>query len=101
MLDCFQHVGPNGKHTCIVAELMGPTVSRVLSIYNEIEPRETIRPDTVLRSSVQVLEAVAAIHAAGIVHGGNGGLLLRPTLVRADSLDEYRYFTCQYRIHVQ
>ncbi|RWA08288.1 hypothetical protein EKO27_g6804 [Xylaria grammica] len=49
LLDCFHHTGPNGTHNCLVMELIGPSLSRVLECY---EFRgETFRPDTVLRAS--------------------------------------------------
>jgi hypothetical protein len=30
LLDSFIHQGPNGQHQCLVFELLGPTVNRVL-----------------------------------------------------------------------
>ncbi|KAH6866131.1 putative srpk, partial [Thelonectria olida] len=68
--DSFQHTGPNGTHNCLVSELLGPTLGAVLHCLNHIDIRETLRPDTILRASNQLLEAVEFIHQAGIAHGG-------------------------------
>lgn len=68
LLDSFQISGPNGTHNCLVTELVGPSVARVLracSLFGE-----TLRPDTVLRASRRVLQAVEFAHRAGVVHGG-------------------------------
>ncbi|RYP42012.1 hypothetical protein DL767_000643 [Monosporascus sp. MG133] len=56
LLDSFQHKGPNGTHNCIVTELLGPTLSSVLDAYQKA--KETLRPDTVLRASRQLLEGL-------------------------------------------
>lgn len=68
LLATFQISGPNGTHNCLVTELVGPSVARVLracSLFGE-----TLRPDTVLRASRRVLQAVNFAHHAGVVHGG-------------------------------
>lgn len=70
LLDCFQHRGPNGLHTCIVTEFLGPSVSQKANAYNRNETPETFRPDTILRASKQLLEAIHTVHESGIVHGG-------------------------------
>ncbi|KAI7776387.1 hypothetical protein LA080_005419 [Diaporthe eres] len=67
LLGTFQISGPNGTHNCLVTELVGPSVARVLracSLFGE-----TLRPDTVLRASKRVLQAVEFAHRAGVVHG--------------------------------
>lgn len=68
LLDCFVHEGPNGKHNCLVTELLGPALRDVISLYNEME--QVFRPDTILRSSRQLFEAIDFAHQAGLVHGG-------------------------------
>jgi serine/threonine protein kinase len=68
LLDCFRHTGPNGTHNCLVTELLGPTVDEVLETFKENDL--TLRPDTILRSSQQLLDAIAFVHQAGIAHGG-------------------------------
>lgn len=70
LLESFQHQGPNGTHTCLVIELVGPAVSSMLMLYNNFEVQETLRPDTILRASKQLLESIHAMHESGIVHGG-------------------------------
>ena len=49
-------------------ELLGPSVDAVLRDYNR--ERECLEPETVLRMSRQLLQAIAYIHEAGYAHGG-------------------------------
>jgi serine/threonine-protein kinase SRPK3 len=74
LLDSFVHQGPNGQHQCLVFELLGPTVARIIGEY--IEANETIEPRVILRMSEQLLEAIEFIHDAGMGHGGNAKLYL-------------------------
>ncbi|OXV09565.1 hypothetical protein Egran_02673, partial [Elaphomyces granulatus] len=67
LLDSFVHQGPNGQHQCLVFELLGPTVARIIGEYNEAN--ETIEPRVILRMSEQLLEAIEFIHDAGMGHG--------------------------------
>ncbi|VUC28078.1 unnamed protein product [Clonostachys rosea] len=78
LLHYFHHSGPNGTHTCLVTELVGPSIEQAKQLFNEMIPWddpdyqevETFRPDTILRSSRQLLEAVETLKNWGIVHGG-------------------------------
>lgn len=67
LLDKFSHEGPNGRHNCLVTELLGPSIASVCSLYALIG--QTLRPETVMRASRQVLQAVDFIHEAGLAHG--------------------------------
>lgn len=74
LLATFQISGPNGTHNCLVTEVIGPSVARVLracSLFGE-----TLRPDTVLRAARRVLQAVDFAHRAGVVHGGTYWLFM-------------------------
>ncbi|KAH7144317.1 hypothetical protein B0J13DRAFT_607686 [Dactylonectria estremocensis] len=62
-----QSSGPNGTHNCLVTELLGPPLCAVLECYEHRE--ETLRPDTVLRSSSQLLDALNSLNQAGFAHG--------------------------------
>ncbi|KAI1179014.1 kinase-like protein [Nemania sp. FL0916] len=67
LLDCFQHRGPNGTHNCLVTELVGPSISQILECY---EYRgQTFQPDTIMRASCQLLDALSLMHQAGFAHG--------------------------------
>lgn len=68
LLDWFAHHGPNGTHNCLVTELLGPSLSNVISIYRDLE--QVLRPDTILRASRQILDGVEFTHQAGLAHGG-------------------------------
>lgn len=68
LLDCFLHHGPNGTHQCLVFELLGPSVDKVLGDY--CESQERLEPEIILRMSRQLLEGIEFIHSAGIGHGG-------------------------------
>ncbi|OAA59190.1 Protein kinase-like domain protein [Niveomyces insectorum RCEF 264] len=67
LLDCFHEKGPNGTHNCLVTELLGPSLSNILECYDY--RHDTFRPDTILRSTCQLLEALAFFHQEGVVHG--------------------------------
>ncbi|KAJ5211238.1 hypothetical protein N7472_001377 [Penicillium cf. griseofulvum] len=71
LLDAFTHKGPNGVHQCLVFELLGPSVDKVLSDYHESQDK--LEPEIVLRISTQLLKAVKFIHSAGICHGDISG----------------------------
>jgi len=67
LLDSFHHDGPNGKHLCIVSELLGPKISTVA------EKSTNYRLDSNLarRISRQLLLAVDYLHSCGVAHGGD------------------------------
>jgi serine/threonine protein kinase len=67
LLDSFVHEGPNGLHQCLVFELLGPTIGKFLAKYYH----DKLKPETILRMSEQLLEAIEFIHNTGIGHGGN------------------------------
>ena len=68
LLDTFSHEGPNGHHNCLVTELLGPSIGSVCSLYALLG--QTLRPETVMRASRQLLHAVGFIHQVGLAHGG-------------------------------
>ncbi|KAK9477866.1 kinase-like domain-containing protein [Lipomyces japonicus] len=70
LLDSFVHAGPNGDHQCLVFELLGPSIGDVINRYIDAECDASMRfeNETILRISRQLLEAVAFIHDAGLVH---------------------------------
>lgn len=68
LLDFFLHHGANGVHQCLVFELLGPTVNKVLMDYSESEER--LETGVIMRMSRQLLEGIDFIHSAGIGHGG-------------------------------
>lgn len=80
LLDSFTHTGPNGLHQCLVFELLGPSVDKVLADYHE--GRDKLDPEIILRMSTQLLEAVKFIHRAGMCHGGK---ITFPSELRVDS----------------
>ncbi|KAH6995625.1 kinase-like domain-containing protein [Ilyonectria sp. MPI-CAGE-AT-0026] len=92
LLGYFRHTGPNGTHTCLVTELLGPAISTVQRVFEESHVYHsmtltnfesanydmdsilgagdwTFQPHVVLRTSKQLLEALADTHQAGIAHG--------------------------------
>ncbi|GAW24788.1 hypothetical protein ANO14919_143820 [Xylariales sp. No.14919] len=74
LLDSFEHQGPNGLHTCLVFEPMGPTVNTMVQELPQFKPRKfrmKIRyPPEMSRAILkQSLEALAFLHAQGIAHG--------------------------------
>ncbi|KAI2944570.1 hypothetical protein CBS147321_4269 [Aspergillus niger] len=71
VLDSFTHEGPNGTHLCIVFELLGPSVDKVVDDYYSFG--DDLETDIILRMSEQLLEAVSLIHEAGMGHGDVSG----------------------------
>ena len=68
LFDEFLHQGPNGTHQCLVFELLGPTLDFVVSDYYAVG--DPLEPETVVRLSENLLQAIAFLHEAGHVHGG-------------------------------
>lgn len=66
LIDSFHHEGPNGRHLCVVTELLGPKVSSVM------EKCTNYRLDghLVRRVSRQLLLVVDYLHSCGVAHGG-------------------------------
>ena len=66
LLDSFYHEGPNGRHLCVVMELLGP------SAFSVAERSQNYRLDGNLarRVSRQLLYATQYLHYCGIAHGG-------------------------------
>lgn len=73
LFDWFRHEGPNGIHNCLVTELLGPSISEALQVNGDLEGFQA--PDTILRTSRQLLEAIEFAHQAGYVHGGMDTLI--------------------------
>ncbi|KAK9426952.1 kinase-like protein [Lipomyces doorenjongii] len=71
LLDEFLHQGPNGTHQCLVFELLGPSVDAVVGDYHE--SGDYFEPETILRLSEQLLQAISFIHEAGYAHGDISG----------------------------
>ena len=68
LLDDFTHEGPNGVHQCLVFELLGPSVDKVLSDYRE--GQDKLWSETVLRMSTQLLKAIRFLHNTRMCHRG-------------------------------
>lgn len=66
LLDQFQHEGPNGTHSCLVLELLGPIIS------SEAESYSCNRLPGVIswEASKQIVQGLEYIHARGIAHAG-------------------------------
>lgn len=69
LLDDFEHDGPNGRHVCLVFELMGET----LQSYNEWFDRCRIPSELVKKICEQLLLALWYAHANGVIHTGTFG----------------------------
>ena len=72
-IDKFQHLGPNGTHTCLISELMGPTVASLVERIPQYEDRTfdtKIRYPKPMAKLIlkHVLLGLAFLHGNGIVH---------------------------------
>jgi serine/threonine protein kinase len=62
----FSRQGPNGRHDCLVTELLGPSVATAAERF-----KDGSLPGRMAWQAVrQVTKALAYIHDRGIVHGG-------------------------------
>lgn len=67
LLDQFQHEGPNGRHQCLVLELLGPTVTDVLDgHYND----DRLPGDLAKRVAREAFLGLAYMHEREVCHGG-------------------------------
>lgn len=86
LLDDFFIEGPNGRHHCLVLELLGPTLDHVIKSCLYVEPDETrtsdhrIGSEVILRVSQQLLRTLVSLHEEGIAHGGTTLPLLPLTM---------------------
>lgn len=103
LLDAFQLYGPNGVHNCLVMELVGPSISKILHALAAFE--EILRPDTVLRAARRLLQGICFAHDAGVVHGGRYPIM--PTIHSLPSkkgstahTSPARYLLRQRRLHL-
>ncbi len=71
LLDWFYHDGPNGRHLCMVLNLLGPSVSAVA----ERCPNYRLDGNLARRVSRQLLYATDYLHSCGVAHGGRFSLI--------------------------
>ncbi|KAK1147184.1 hypothetical protein N8T08_001923 [Aspergillus melleus] len=90
LLDSFTHEGPNGVHQCLVFELLGPTVDKVLADYRW--GNDKLDSETVLRMCTQLLTAVRFTHSAGMGHGDISGRNIAFTCTRLSNMTEEQLF---------
>ncbi|KAJ9223810.1 hypothetical protein DTO169C6_3924 [Paecilomyces variotii] len=90
LFDSFMHQGPNGVHQCLVFELLGPSVNRVLNDYHDSE--DMLETEDILRMSEQLLEAIQSIHNAGMGHGDISGANVAFTCSRLSHIAKEELF---------
>lgn len=78
LLRSFQPDGPNGKHTCLVIETLGPSLSTMLDWTPEYRSRTTggckcyrFPLWMAKKISNDVLLGISYLHSHGITHGGH------------------------------
>lgn len=67
MKDFFEISGPNGRHECLVLEMLGPSVADYLDA-RSIDER--LPGELAKRVVKQTLLGLAFLHERGIAHGG-------------------------------
>ncbi|KAG8622769.1 hypothetical protein KVT40_009280 [Elsinoe batatas] len=89
LLDHFKHVGPNGKHDCLVFEPMGPDVATYFQRSIPCWQGRSI--------GKQLLKALQCLHDLKIAHCDTnpGNLLLAPTHSIQDLCEEDNYVPLQ------
>lgn len=88
LLDSFEHHGPNGKHVCIVFEVLGASISMVLDCNPEyFHGGLSLFPKWMAKSILrQVLIGICFLHSHGVIHGD---IHLNNILFEAPNLDSY------------
>ncbi|KAL8918353.1 MAG: hypothetical protein Q9172_005464 [Xanthocarpia lactea] len=78
LLDRFQHHGPNGTHSCLVLELLGPSVNFVAECWHG----GRLPGELAWETCKQVTQALEYVHANGIAHGDlhTGNIVFVPSL---------------------
>lgn len=72
LLDYFAHVGPNGTHSCLVLELLGPSVPDVINLLY----RDERLPAALAKSTArQALLGIDFLAWQKIGHGGKSAML--------------------------
>lgn len=66
LLDSFHHEGPNGRHLCVVMEVLGPEIPAVMDKCTNYR----LNGHLAHRVSSQLLLAVDYLHSCGVAHGG-------------------------------
>ncbi|KAH9874832.1 hypothetical protein J1614_004319 [Plenodomus biglobosus] len=74
LLDAFQHEGPNGKHQCLVFEVMGATAASLVEELPENKPKmygkvERYPKWVAKKILLHTLRGLAFLHRNGVVHG--------------------------------
>jgi serine/threonine-protein kinase SRPK3 len=70
-IDHFQETGPNGIRLCLVLNLFGPSIYAVRqSVHSRMEGSRRLRADLARKTAKQAADAIAFMHSAGFVHGG-------------------------------
>lgn len=74
LLDEFQHEGPNGKHQCLVFEVMGVTAASLVGELPENNPKMAYKVERypkwiAKRILLHALKGLAFLHRNGVVHG--------------------------------
>lgn len=66
LLDYFKHKGPNGVHSCLVLELLGPSV-----VSEAGRCKDNRLPASIAwEACKQTAQALEYLHANSIAHGG-------------------------------
>jgi serine/threonine protein kinase len=74
LLDAFQHQGPNGKHQCLVFEVMGATAASLVEELSENKPKMLDKVERYpkwmsKKIPLHALRGLSFLHRNGIVHG--------------------------------
>ncbi|KAF2110989.1 kinase-like domain-containing protein [Lophiotrema nucula] len=85
LMESFHHDGPNGRHLCVVSELLGPKTTTVA----EKCQNHRLGSRLARRVSQQLLLAVDYLHSCGVAHGDihMGNVLFRLSETERSSLE--------------
>ena len=67
LLDEFYIDGPNGRHQCLVTEVVGPSMLAVKSLAAE---HDLLPVEIARKITAQLALGLAYVHSCGVIHGG-------------------------------
>ena len=91
LLDSFYHIGPNGRHLCLVFNVLGPSIA----YFTNCGPNYRLDGSLARNVAAQLLLAVDYLHSSGIAHGGELIFILNVILV-ADLLEKIFTWATSY-----
>jgi serine/threonine-protein kinase SRPK3 len=70
LLDNFMIEGPNGRHTCLVLQLAGPSITSMNYSPGAVAGSRRLKSTLARKVAKQTVQALEFVHSQGFCHGG-------------------------------